>query len=47
MVWDKNPPQAIGLMGECLARKQDQNGTFSYYLFLILSYFKSDDSEAW
>ena len=32
---------------ECLARKHDKSGTFSYYFLLILSHFNADDSETW
>ena len=34
-------------MGECLARKHKQSGTFYYYFRLILIYFKSDGDETW
>ena len=35
------------LIGECLAKRHDQSGTFSYYFLLILSYFRSDDDGTW
>ena len=34
-------------MGECLAGKHDQGGTFSQDFPLILINFKSDDGETW
>ena len=35
------------LIGECLVGKHDKSDTFSYYLLLILSSFKSDDGETY